>query len=53
MMITTTLKKIEALGIESKRFSMDKSTNKNGRRLVELCKTGDVHIVNGRRRSEA
>ena len=31
-----------------KRYSMDKSTNDNGKSLLELCKTFDLRILNGR-----
>ena len=39
---------LECLGLCTKRFSMDTSTNNNGYKLIELCKTLDLHIVNGR-----
>ena len=37
-----------ALGYDTCRFSQDKVINPYGRELLNLCKTIDVHIVNGR-----
>lgn len=39
---------LESLGICTDRHNSDKCTNNNGYRLIELCKSLDVHIVNGR-----
>ena len=39
---------LEMLGFPYKRFSEDKFCNNYGRRLIDLCKSLDVHIVNGR-----
>ena len=39
---------LSALGICTQRFNMDRVSNNNGRRLVELCRSLDMHIVNGR-----
>lgn len=39
---------LQSLGLCKERYSYDKSTNNNGRRLIEFCKSLDVHIVNGR-----
>ena len=39
---------LDALGIETSRFNQDKTVNNNGRRLIEMCRSVDVTIANGR-----
>ena len=40
--------KLENIGITTKRFSEDKKCNNNGLNLIELCKSLNITIVNGR-----
>ena len=40
--------KLKTMQIETKRYNKDQHSNNNGYKLLELCKTTDVHIVNGR-----
>lgn len=35
-------------GFNTERYNLDKHVNKNGSRLIELCKNLDIHIINGR-----
>ena len=39
---------LETMGIQLHRTSMDKHTNNNGYRLVEICKNNNLTILNGR-----
>ena len=39
---------LELLGISETRFSCDTKVNNNGRKLLELCKSLNLKIVNGR-----
>ena len=39
---------LETMGIQLHRSSMDKHTNNNGYRLVEICKNNNLTILNGR-----
>ena len=50
--LTLTMKQcystLETMGIQLHRTSMDKHTNDNGYRLVEICKNNNLTILNGR-----
>ena len=39
---------LESLGIPTKRYSEDYTFNNYGYRILDFCKTFDIHIVNGR-----
>ena len=39
---------LEDAGLITERYNADRRTNNNGHRLIELCKSADVKIVNGR-----
>ena len=39
---------LDSLDIPSKRFSVDKVINNNGRKFIDLCQCFDLKIVNGR-----
>lgn len=39
---------LEALGIVTERHNKDCESNNNGYKLIEFCKTFDIHIANGR-----
>lgn len=39
---------LNALRICTQRFNLDRVSNNNGRGLVDLCRSLDIHIVNGR-----
>ena len=46
--LSNTKYELDSLGICTVRHNLDKCTNNNGYRLIELCRSLDVHIVNGR-----
>ena len=41
-------KNLQDLGFPIDRYSNDQQTNNFGFRLIELCKSLDVHVANGR-----
>ena len=44
---------LDTLGIQTRRNSMHKKTNKYGYRLIELCKNTNLFIANGRIRGDS
>ena len=44
----TSIDELESLGICTRRINQDRATNNNGRQLIEMCKSLDLLVVNGR-----
>ena len=39
---------LEKIGVLLERYNQDKNTNNNGYKMLEICKTANLYIVNGR-----